>query len=177
MSQDPYPGSRPDPRDEGPYSDDPYVPGRPQQPYGQSPYGQSPYGQAPHDQPPYGQSPYGQQPAGPPTAPVPPPGGMPPGNPPPGQAVPPPYLYAPPPPNTSAIVLTVVAGVLTLTGLCCYTSIIPLVFGILGLAKQSSDPQGAEEMTRYGWISLAVITLLIVVAVVAFMAISIASGA
>lgn len=147
MSQDPYPSNRPDPHGEGPYSEDPYVPNRPDQPA------------------------YGPPPAAPPPGPGQPPG---PGHLP--SHVPPPYLYpAPPPPNSSAIVLTVVSGFLTLTGLCCYISIIPLVFGILGLTKQASDPEGAKQMTKYGWISMAIITVVVVLGFAAFIALAIAA--
>ena len=163
MSQDPYPSERPDPREDGPYSNDPYVPNRPNRP---------PYG------PPVG----GPPPAGgPPAGGPPPPGQIPPPGygPMPGQApgythVPPPQLYpAPPPMDTSTVILTVVSGVLTFTGLCCYLSIIPLVFGILGMTKNASDPQEAARMTKYGWISLAIVTVLVVVLFWGFVALSI----
>lgn len=157
MSQDPYPSARPDPRDDGPYSEDPYVSNRPprqedQPPYGGAPYGQAPYGQSPYGQPPLGQSPYGQPPSGP--------------MPPPGQ-VPPPYLYAPPPPpNSSAIVLTVLSALTVMTGYCCIIGIGPLVFGILGITQNSTDPEGAARMTKYGWVTFGVMFGLVLLAVV-----------
>ncbi|MGO1165217.1 MAG: hypothetical protein ACTMHL_01230 [Janibacter sp.] len=155
MSQDPYPSGRETPESGTPYSDDPYVPSdRPQPP----PYG----GQPP--MPPYS----GGQPMGP-GAPLPP--GAP------GAPVPPPYAYPRPAqqPNSSAIVLTVISGVATLTGLCCYLSIVPLVFGILGIVQQDSDPDRAAQMTKYGWISFAVIAVLAVIGLAAFIALIIAS--
>ena len=95
----------------------------------------------------------------------------------PGAPVPPPYAYPRPAqqPNSSAIVLTVISGVATLTGLCCYLSIVPLVFGILGIVQQDSDPDRAAQMTKYGWISFAVIAVLAVIGLAAFIALIIAS--
>lgn len=172
MSQDPYPGDRPRPDSDRPYSDDPYVSGgRPSQPAHDEPaYGQPHqpgYGQP--TQPASHQPAYGQPPAASPYVY---------GATPPQAPVPPPYAYPPQsPPDTSAIVLTVISGFLTLTGLCCYVSIVPLVFGILGLAKQNTDPEGAKEMTKYGWISFAVVTALAVLAGVVVVALIVASEA
>lgn len=158
MSQDPYPSSRPDPRDDGPYSADPYVPNRPPRQEDHPPYGQAPYGQSPYGQPPLGQNPYGQMPA-------------------PGQ-VPPPYLYAPPPPpNASAIVLTVLSALAVMTGYCCIIGIGPLVFGILGITQNSTDPESAARMTKYGWITFGVMTALIFVAAAVLIAIGVAADA
>ncbi len=172
MSQDPYPSERPDPGEDGPYSSDPYVPNRPDR----SPYGPPAGGPPPPGGPPPvgGPAPTGQAPG---YGPMPGQGQVP-G---PGQApgpgyphVPPPYLYPPAPPmDASTVILTVVSGVLTFTGLCCYTSIIPLVFGILGMTKQASDPEQAARMTKYGWISLAIITVVVVLLVGGFIALSI----
>lgn len=139
MSQDPYPSERPDPRDDGPYSTDPYVPDRPQQPaYGPPPG--TPPGQLP--------------PPGAPQYPA---------------HVPPPLIYPPPtPPNTSAIVLTVLSGVTILTGYCCIIGIGPLVFGILGITQQASDPQSAARMTKIGWALFAGLTLLLILGIALF---------
>lgn len=149
MSQDPYPSSRPDPDEGRPYSDDPY---------------------APVDRP---QSVYGGPPSTPPPGQPPAPGELPPGAP-----LPPPYPYPPPtPPNTSAIVLTVLAGVATMTGYCCYIGIPGLIFGILGIAQQSSDPEGAARMTRIGWIVCGVLTLLTFLAIAAIIVIAVLTEA
>lgn len=159
MTEDPYPNGRPDPREDGPYSDDPYVPKRPDQPaYGPPVGGPQPGGPPPAGPPPgYGQVPgYGQPPGA----------GYP--------HVPPPYIYPPPRPlNTSTIVLTVVSGFLTFSGLCCYVSLVSLVFAILGLTKNATDPEGAERMTKYGWISLAIITVLTIIGWVGFISLTI----
>ncbi|WP_435202263.1 hypothetical protein [Janibacter sp. GS2] len=145
-------------------SQDPYPNGRPSPDDGQ-PYSDDPYVPVnrPQQQPAYG---------GPPT---PPPGGqLGPGAP----AAPPfPYPTAKQPANVSAIVLTVVSGLATVTGVCCFVSIIPLVFGILGIVKQDNDPEGAAQMTKYGWISFAVIAALTIIGVLAFIAILVAAGA
>lgn len=150
MSEDPYPSDRPDPRDDGPYSSDPYVQHRPSQPA------------------------YGP----PATAPLSPPPGQPPA---PGAQqypsyVPPPLIYPPPtPPNSSAIVLTVLSGLTILTGYCCIIGIGPLVFGILGITQQVSDPEGAARMTKIGWALFAGMTLLVILGLVLFIVLAIAS--
>lgn len=75
---------------------------------------------------------------------------------------------APPPssqPNTSAIVLTVLSGIATLSVYCACIGIPPLIFGILGITKQSTDPEGAARLTKIGWIVFGVMTLLTVLAV------------
>ena len=74
----------------------------------------------------------------------------------------------PPPstqPNTSAIVLTVLSGVATLTVYCACIGLPSLIFGIVGITKQSTDPEGAARMTKIGWIVFGVMTLLTVLAV------------
>lgn len=150
MSEDPYPSDRPDPRDDGPYSSDPYVQPRPSQPA------------------------YGP----PATAPLSPPPGEPPA---PGAPqypayVPPPLIYPPPtPPNSSAIVLTVFSGLTILTGYCCIIGIGPLVFGILGITQQAHDPESAARMTKIGWALFAGMTLLVILGLVLFIVLAIAS--
>lgn len=143
-------------------SQDPYPNGRPSPDDGQ-PYSDDPY--VPVNRP--------QQPPayGGPSSP--PPGGQPP-----VPGTPAPHLYpaAKQPANTSAIVLTVISGLATVTGVCCFVSIIPLVFGILGIVKQDNDPDEAARMTKYGWISFAVIAALTIIGVAAFVGILIAAG-
>ena len=46
----------------------------------------------------------------------------------------------PAPANTSAVVLTVVSGLLILSGVGCPVGAVPFIFGILGLTQNSSDP-------------------------------------
>ena len=127
-------------------------------PYGQppeaAPYGQPPYGQppqaAPYGQPPYGQTPYGQNPYG--QSPYPPP----------------PVPYGAPQQNKGALTLTIVSGVATV--MCCLLCLPALIFGIVALTKQSTDPQGSARMTRYGWIAFGICVALAVLLVVVFVA-------
>ena len=84
----------------------------------------------------------------------------------------------PPPssqPNTSAIVLTVISGVATLTVYCACIGLPSLIFGILGITKQSTDPEGAARMTKIGWIVFGVMTLLTVLAIAGFIAVAVMS--
>lgn len=84
----------------------------------------------------------------------------------------------PPPssqPNTSAIVLTVLSGVATLSVYCACIGLPSLIFGILGITKQSTDPEGAARMTKIGWIVFGVMTLLTVLAIAGFIAVAVMS--
>ncbi len=127
-----------------------------QAPYGQQPYGQNPSGQAPYGQPPYGQSPYGQPPYGQ----APPYGGYATGQP--GRT------------NVSAVVLTVVSALMTLT--CLITQVPALVLGIMALAKQTRDPEDSRRFARYGWIAFAVGILVLVLLAVGIVALVVSSG-
>lgn len=143
MSNDPYPNDRPDPRDGEPYSSDPYS---------SDPYVQG--GGSARPQPPA----YEPGRSAPLPAPIPP-----------GAPMPPPYHYAAGPqtePNTSAIVLIVLSSLTLLTGYCCYIGIPGLVLGILGIVKQSTDPEGAAKLTKIGWITFAALTLVTMIVVV-----------
>lgn len=119
-------------------SETPYPEQPPSQPSG---YGQQPA--------PYGPSGYGQLPG-----------------------APNPYggITQPSEPNVSAIVLTCLTAVLTVgSSFCCLpVTVAPLIFGILGIVKQSTDREGAARMTRIGWIILAVLTVLTILAVIGF---------
>lgn len=116
----------------------------PQPPYGQAPYGQPGHAQTPYGQPGYGQPAYGQ----------------------PGYGYPP-YGGAPQP-NNGAVVLTIVAAVAT--AMCCLLFTPSLVFGIVALTKQSTDPAGSARLTRYGWIAGGITLALGILAVVLFFA-------
>lgn len=86
-----------------------------------------------------------------------------------GQWQAPPAAYgAPPQQNTSALVLTIISGIVTVS--CCIPGIAPLVLGIMALSKQSTDPEGSRRLARWGWIALAVGVALVVIAVVGFIA-------
>ena len=69
----------------------------------------------------------------------------------------------------SAIALTITAGVLSV--LCCSLLTLPaLILGIVGLSKQSTDPEGSARMTRYGWIAFGVGLLVSILAIIGFFA-------
>ena len=143
----------------------PLVP--PAAPGASSPYGQQP--PAPQVTPP-ASNPYAQQPPAPPY--------VTPSSNPYGQQYPaPPYgqqYYAAGaaavPSNTSAIVLTIVSGV-SMLGTAFFVGIPSLIFGIMALTSNTTDPVGSRKKSRIGWIIFAVnvsILVLLIVAAIAF---------
>jgi len=58
------------------------------------------------------------------------------------------------PSNTSAIILTIVSALTTLST--CFIGIPSLVLGIMALTSNSTDPQGSRKKSRTGWIVLAI---------------------
>ena len=143
----------------------PLVP--PAAPGASSPYGQQP--PAPQATPP-ASNPYAQQPPAPPY--------VTPSSNPYGQQYPaPPYgqqYYAAGAPavpsNTSAIVLTIVSGV-SMLGTAFFVGIPSLIFGIMALTSNTTDPVGSRKKSRIGWIIFAVnvsILVLLIVAAIAF---------
>ena len=85
----------------------------------------------------------------------------------PGQwQVPPPAYGAPPAQNTSAIVLTIISGIITVS--CCLPGIVPLILGIMALTKNATDPEGSRRLTKWGWIAFGVGLALALVALVVF---------
>ncbi|MGG5258184.1 hypothetical protein [Phycicoccus avicenniae] len=77
----------------------------------------------------------------------------------------PPSIYGVPQRNTSALVLTILSGLLVAS--CCGALTLPaLILGIIGLTKQSDDPEGSRRMSRYGWIAFTVAVVLTVVGIV-----------
>lgn len=88
--------------------------------------------------------------------------------------------YAAPRNNTSALVLTIVSGLTTVItiGFCVGIVFVPaLVFGIIGLTKQSSDPESSRKMSRWGWISFGVAIGLGVLAIVGIVVLAGTNGA
>ncbi len=179
----PYPTQPPTPRQEpyGQHGEYGAPPAYGQQPYGEAlEYGQpSPYGQA---QPPaYGQQPYGEGPAYGQPSPYgqaqPPTYGQPPayGSPLPGPYASGPGAYGVEQRNTSALTLTILSGI---SILCCggIFSIPALVFGIIALTKQTTDPTESRRMTKFGWIAFAVGVAILVVVAGIFIAIAVAGG-
>jgi len=139
----------------------------------------SPYGQQPPTPPavPPVSNPYAQQPPAPYAQPVSDPYGQPPA-PPYGQQYPTYgqqyYATGAPsaPSNTSAIILTIVSGLATITT--CVIGIPSLIFGIMALSANSTDPVGSRQKSKTGWIIFAVnagIVILLAVVAIAFLVI------
>ena len=150
-----------------------------------SPYGQQP--PTPQAVPPVS-NPYAQQPPAPPYGQPPaPPYGQPPA-PPYGQQYPgygqqyPGYgqqYYAPGAPavpsNTSAIVLTIVSGV-SMLSTAFFVGIPSLIFGIMALNSNATDPVGSRRKSRIGWIIYAVNVGIIILLIVGAIALFVISG-
>jgi len=150
--------------------DTPQVPLVPPAPPGASPYGQQP--PAPQATPPVN-NPYAQQPPAPPY-------GQPPA-PPYGQQYPGygPQYYgsgAPTAPsNTSAVILTIVSGVSMLSS-AFLVGIPSLIFGIMALTSNTTDPVGSRKKSRTGWIIYAVNAGILVLLIIAVIALFVVSG-
>ncbi|MCA1782476.1 MAG: hypothetical protein ABR500_08205 [Dermatophilaceae bacterium] len=88
---------------------------------------------------------------------------------------PPPAYYqnAAPQSNTSALVLTIVSAIGTLS---CCLPLPALILGIMALTKQTSEPEQSAKLAKYGWITFGVMVALAVVAFVAFMGIAVLSA-
>lgn len=112
-----------------------------------SPYGGSPYGGSPASGSPSGAAPYGM-----PASPY--------GTPPPAY-----YQSAAPQSNTSALVLTIVSAIGTLS---CCLPLPALILGIMALTKQSTEPEQSAKLAKYGWITFGVMVALAVIAFIAF---------
>jgi hypothetical protein len=121
-------------------------------PYAANPYESSPYGANPYEGNPYGGAP--QPPYGAPQAPY--------GSPPPAY-----YQSAAPQSNTSALVLTIVSAIGTLS---CCLPLPALILGIIALTKQSTDPAQSARLAKYGWVTFGVMVGLAVLAFFAVIA-------
>ena len=166
------------------------VPAPPTAPGQAYPYGQQPAAaaQAVPPSPPPVNNPYAQQPPAPPYGQQPPAYGQQPPAPPYGQQPPaPPYgqqYYATGAPtvpsNTSAIILTIVSGV-SMLGSAFFVGIPSLIFGIMALTSNSTDPVGSRKKSRIGWIIYAVnagvVVLLVIIAIIGLIAFSGGSSA
>lgn len=168
-----WPASAPEPSSSAPAPDAPAHPEAQPSPYEAPPASYqappSPYDTQQLAQPPvygsqptpYGQpsSPYGQQPD---------PYGAPPayGQPQPGYG-PGPYAAAPQT-NGSALALTIISAIGALS--CCLITLPSLIFGIIALSKQSSDPVQSAKMAKYGWIAFGICVALAVLAAIGFFA-------
>ena len=77
--------------------------------------------------------------------------------------------YAKPnPTSTSTVVLTIISGILTLSGICCVVGLVPLILGVIALTQGSTDPGRAATLTRIGWVVLVGLTILVLLAIVGF---------
>jgi len=144
-----------------------YPPAQPPTSYGQdapgapAAYGApapQPYGAAGYGQQPYGQQAYGQAP--------------------PGYGYPPPGVvnYGQSTTNGSAIALTIVSALAVFSCFGTLQGIVGLIFGIIGLSKQSSDPEGSRRITRTGWIVFGALVALSVVGFIIWVAVVAARG-
>ena len=78
-------------------------------------------------------------------------------------------------PNASAIVLTILSGIVMLST-CFLIGIPSLIFGIMALTSNSTDPVRSRKKAKTGWIVFAVNFGVVVLLVVAGFAILIATG-
>jgi hypothetical protein len=78
-------------------------------------------------------------------------------------------------PNASAIVLTILSGIVMLST-CFIIGIPSLIFGIMALTSNSTDPVRSRKKAKTGWIVFAVNFGVVVLLVVAGFAILIATG-
>lgn len=158
------PYGTPDPSPTSPYAapgqEGPAAPEGAGSPYGSGPYGAPPPGGAPSGGTPYGGAPYGGAPYGSPDSPY--------GTPPPAY-----YQSAAPQSNTSALVLTIVSAIGTLS---CCLPLPALILGIMALTKQTNEPEQSAKLAKYGWITFGAMVALAVVAVIAFMGFAVLSA-
>ena len=78
-------------------------------------------------------------------------------------------------PNASAIVLTILSGIVMLST-CFIIGIPSLIFGIMALTSNSTDPVRSRKKAKTGWIVFAVNFGVVVLLAVAGFAILIATG-
>ena len=76
--------------------------------------------------------------------------------------------------NVSGIILTIVSGLATVST--CVIGIPSLIFGIMALTSNSTDPVGSRRKSRTGWIVLAVnagvVALIVILGVIALIALN-----
>ena len=88
---------------------------------------------------------------------------------------PPPAYYqsAPPQSNTSALVLTIISAIGTLS---CCLPLPALILGIVALTKQTSEPELSAQLAKYGWITFCAMFALAALAFVAFIGFSVVTS-
>ena len=79
------------------------------------------------------------------------------------------------PSNTSAIILTIVSGV-SMLSTAFLVGIPSLVFGILALTSNSTDPVGSRKKSRIGWIIYAINAALVIIFAVGIAALVLITG-
>jgi hypothetical protein len=82
--------------------------------------------------------------------------------------------YAPPRTNVSALVLTILSGLLLLS--CSVLHVVSLVLAAMALSRQNSDPAGSASLARKGWWAFGIALAVEVLVVVGFIALGV-SGA
>lgn len=83
------------------------------------------------------------------------------------------YQSAPPQSNTSALVLTIVSAIGTLS---CCLPLPALILGIVALSKQTTEPQRSAQLAKYGWITFGAMIALAVIAFIAFIGFSVVTS-
>ena len=78
------------------------------------------------------------------------------------------------PSNTSAIILTIVSGLATVTT--CVIGIPSLIFGIMALTSNTTDPVGSRKKAKTGWIIFAVNVGVLILLIVGAIALFVVSG-
>lgn len=86
---------------------------------------------------------------------------------------PPYYVSAAPQSNTSALVLTIVSAIGTVS---CCLPLPALILGIIALTKQTTDPENSAKLAKYGWITFGAMVTLAVVAFVAIIAVGLVTA-
>lgn len=79
------------------------------------------------------------------------------------------------PSNTSAVVLTIVSGV-SMLGTAFLVGIPSLIFGIMALTSNTTDPVGSRKKSRIGWIIFAVNVSILILLIVGAIALFVVSG-
>lgn len=79
------------------------------------------------------------------------------------------------PSNTSAIILTIVSGV-SMLGTAFVVGIPSLIFGIMALTSNTTDPVGSRKKAKTGWIIFAVNVCLLILLIVGAIALFVVSG-
>jgi len=94
----------------------------------------------------------------------------------PAYGVPPVYAAMPARQNTSALVLTIISALLTFSCYFTLAGLPSLILGIMALTKQNTDFEGSRRLSKIGWIVMAVVSALTILAIILFVVGVIASS-